>query len=203
VSKYTRYAIIGTGNVGSALAVLFAHAGIDVSIANTRGPETIRPLADTLGRAVRPATVQEALKSDVIIMAIGFGAVAQFGSLLPDWHDKIVVDTSNAHWTPGWEQMVNGRPSAQYTAEQVPGARVVKSFNQLPANVLASRVDPAVGKRVVFVSSDSPDASQEIAALVTELGFSAVELGRTDEGGLLIQTPNALVLRQFIELPFR
>ena len=48
---------------------------------------------------------------------------------------------------------------------------------------------------------DFPEAGDQIADLVGNLGLSAVQLGRTDEGGLLIQTPNALVLRNLIERP--
>ena len=47
------YAIVGSGNIGTALARLFARAGIAVDIANTRGPESLRELTGTLGPAVR------------------------------------------------------------------------------------------------------------------------------------------------------
>ncbi len=197
----TRPAIVGTGNVGSALAGLFARAGLDVSIANTRGPESIRPLAASLGASVHATPLAQALDSDVILMAIPFGAVEQFGRSRPDWTGKTVVDTTNAHRTPGWEEVLQGRPSAQYTAEHLPGADVVKAFNQLPANTLAAELDPGLGRRVVFLASDVPAAGDRIAALIGDLGLAAVQLGRTDEGGRLIQAPGGLVLRHLIERP--
>lgn len=77
----------------------------------------------------------------------------------------------------------------------------MKAFNQLPANTLAAELEPGIGRRVIFVASDSEKASERIAALVDELGLAAVQLGRIDEGGRLIQVPNALVLRNLVERP--
>jgi predicted dinucleotide-binding enzyme len=197
----TRHAIVGSGNIGSALARLFARAGIEVSIANTRGPDSLRELTESLGPGVRAVPLDEALNSDVIFMAIPFPAVGQFGKSLPDWTGKTVVDTTNAHYAPHSGDILQGRLSTQYAAEQLPGADVVKAFNQLPANTLATELDPEMGRRVIFVATDMPEAGDRIAQLVGDLGMAAVQLGRIDEGGRLIQAPNALVLRNLIERP--
>ncbi len=197
----TRPAIVGSGNIGSALAKLFARAGIEVSIANTRGPESISELASSIGPVVHAVPLEQALASDVIFMAIPFGAVEQFGKSLPDWNGKTVIDTTNAHYTPNWEAIVRGRTSAQYVTEHLPEAKIVKAFNQLPANTLQAELHPAVGRRVIFIATDYPEAGDEVADLVGKLGLAAVQLGRTDEGGRLIQAPNALVLRNLIERP--
>ncbi len=197
----TRYAIVGSGNIGTALARLFARAGLEVSIANTRGPESIRQLAASIGTAVHAVELNEALNSDVIIMAIPFDAVEQFGTSLLDWTGKIVIDTTNAYYTPNADDILQGRLSAQYTAEQLPGAKVVKAFNQLPANTLAAELEPKAGRRVTFIATDFPQAGDQIADLVGHLGLAAVQVGRISEGGRLIQAPNALVLRNLIERP--
>lgn len=198
----TRYAIVGTGNIGSALAALFGRAGVGVRIANTRGPDTISELAASAGPSVLPVSLAEALACEVIFMAIPFTAVEQFGKELPDWTGKTVVDTTNAHYAPGHaEQILEGRLSSRYVADVLPGARVVKAFNQLPARTLAASVPDDQGRRVVFISSDSSGASADIAKLTEALGLSAVELGKIGEGGRLIQVPNALVLRNFTEQP--
>jgi predicted dinucleotide-binding enzyme len=197
----TRYAIVGSGNIGSALARLFARAGLDVSLANTRGPESLHQLAGELGATVHPVALEEALDSEVIFLAIPFAAVGQFGKARPDWTGKTVVDMTNAHYSPSADEILRGRLSSHYTAEQLPGAAVVKAFNQLPANVLAAELDPADGRRVIFVASDTPAAGDQIGALIGDLGLSAVQLGRIDAGGRLIEVPNALVLRNLIERP--
>ena len=54
---------------------------------------------------------------------------------------------------------------------------------------------------MIFVASDTPAAADPIGALIGKLGLSAVQLGRIDEGGRLIEAPNALVLRNLIERP--
>jgi 8-hydroxy-5-deazaflavin:NADPH oxidoreductase len=200
MSEDTRYAIVGSGNIGSALARLFGRAGLEVWIANTRRPDTIREVAASAGPSVLPVSLVEALTCDVIFLAIPFPAVEQFGKELPDWTGKTIVDATNAHYAPNHaEHILKGRLSAHYVADVLPGARVVKAFNQLPAQVLAAPVPPAEGRRVVFIASDSPESSAQIAELTKALGLSAVELGRIDEGGRLIQVPNALVLRNFVE----
>jgi 8-hydroxy-5-deazaflavin:NADPH oxidoreductase len=202
MSTNTRYAIVGSGNVGSALARLFGRAGLEVRIANTRGPGTISELAASAGPSVLPVSLAEALARDVIFLAIPFPAVEQFGRELPDWTGKTIVDAANAHYAPEEaERILNGRRSSHYVAGLLPGARVVKAFNQLPAQVLAAPVPPAQGRRVVFISSDSAESSARIAQLAEALGLSPVQLGRIDEGGRLIEVPNALVLRNFTEQP--
>jgi 8-hydroxy-5-deazaflavin:NADPH oxidoreductase len=150
---------------------------------------------------VHPVALEEALDSEVIFLAIPFAAVGQFGKSRPDWTGKTIVDMTNAHYSANADEILRGRLSTDYTAEQLPGAAVVKAFNQLPANVLAAELDPAAGRRVIFVASDTPAAGDQIGALIGDLGLSAVQLGRIDEGGRLIEAPNALVLRNLIERP--
>jgi predicted dinucleotide-binding enzyme len=198
----TPYAIVGTGNIGSALARLFGRVGRGVRIANTRGPSTISELASSAGPSVVPVSLADALARDVIFLAIPFTAVEQFGKELPDWTGKTVVDATNAHYAPNAaKDILKGRLSSHYVAEVLPGARVVKAFNQLPAQTLAAPVPPAQGRRVVFISSDFPESSAQIAQLADDLGLSAIELGAIGEGGRLIEVPNALVLRNLTEQP--
>lgn len=196
-----QYSIVGSGSVGSALARLFARAGVEVSIANTRGPESLRELTDELGAGLHAVSLDQALASDVVLMAIPFPAIAEFGRSLPDWTGKTVVDATNAHYAPNAQNILGGQLSSQYVAAQLPGATVVKAFNQLPAKVLSEALDPAVGRRVVFVASDDQEAGERIAKLVDSLGLSPVQVGRLDQGGRLIEAPNALVLRNLVERP--
>jgi predicted dinucleotide-binding enzyme len=197
----TQYSIVGSGNIGSAIARLFARAGIEVSIANTRGPDSIRPLADSLGSNVHPVTLDEALEGDVIFLAIPFAAVEPVGATKSDWTGKTVIDATNAVYAPGSAEILRGRLGSQYAADVFRGADLVKGFNHLPAQILGAELDPSVGKRVIFVASDSPEASSRVAALIDQLGLSAIQLGRLDEGGRPLEAPNALVLRNLVERP--
>jgi 8-hydroxy-5-deazaflavin:NADPH oxidoreductase len=182
------YAIIGSGAIGSALARQFARSNIDVLIANSRGPESLKGLVAELGSHVTPTPLPEALKADTVILAVPFTAVADAVQGSAQWNGRIVVDATNAIDFPAFTPKdLGGRPSTDIVAEMVPGARVVKAFNTLPAAVLAS--DPAQdgGRRVLFVSGNDAGANADIAGLIERLGFAPITLGKLNQGGLLQQ----------------
>ena len=195
------YAILGSGNVGSALAHQFARAGIAVSIANTRGPETLRPLIEELGDKVTAMTVEDALAADVLFLAIPFAAAEEFGRLRTDWTGKIIVDVTNAFGAP--PEVMAGRLSSDIVADAVPGAAVVKAFNHLPAGVLARGPSQDGGQRVVFVASNDEKAASTIKALAEQLGFSPILVGRIDEGGRLLSVGGPLLLHNLVEHPLK
>jgi polyisoprenoid-binding protein YceI len=199
MSSALQYAVVGTGAVGTLLAQRFSDHHVPALWANTRGPGTI----DVTGvsASITPATLDAALDADVIIVAIPFLQVRELGGRRPDWSGKVVVDATNAFLVPNSEHILGGRLSTEYNAEAFPGAAVVKSFNQTAAGQLAEKRPAEFGKRVVFVSSNDSAASATVAELCADLGFAPIELGRLDEGGVLIQARNALVLRNLYELP--
>ena len=194
-----RYAIVGTGSIGAILAQRFSDHHVAALLANSRGPETID--VTELSDVITPVDLDTALDADVIVLAIPFLAVRELGRRRTDWSGKIVVDTTNAFLVPKSEHILDGRLSTEFNADAFPGAAVVKSFNQTAARQFAQRRPPEFGRRVVFVSSNDSAASTAVAALCTDLGFAPIELGRIDEGGVLIQARNALVLRELYELP--
>jgi 8-hydroxy-5-deazaflavin:NADPH oxidoreductase len=190
------YAIIGSGHIGSAIAGQFARAGIDAVIANTRGPESLSDLVASMQGKVKAVSLKEALQAEVIFLAIPFPALQDFASAAGSLAGKLVIDATNAHGDIG------GRLSSDLVAEALPGAVVVKAFNQLSASILAS--DPSVhgGRRVMFVSSNDTAASAKVAELASGLGFSPIQLGRLDAGGRLLQfVGGPLVLHNLIEIP--
>lgn len=195
------YAIIGTGNVGTALVRLFSRAGIEVSIANTRGPETIQPLVKELGTTVTARTLEDALEADIVFLAIPFVAVEKFARIRKDWSGKIVIDATNAYGVS--PEVLAGRLSSDIVAKAVPGAAVVKAFNQLPAGVLSRDPSQDGGRRVVFVASNDEKASATVKALAQQLGFSPILVGRIDEGGRLLHIPGPLVLHNLVEHPLK
>lgn len=197
------YAIIGSGTVGKTLAGFFAAKNIPVRIANSRGPETLADLAAELGSSVTPVPVEEAVEADIVFVAVGSVAFKDIGALRKDWSGTIVVDVTNGFMLPPevQESEFQGRLTSEVNAERVPGAKLVKAFNQLPLKVLASPVPDDVGRRVVFVSSDHEDASAAVAKLVDELGFAPIEVGKLAEGGRLIQARAPLVFQNLIKYP--
>ncbi len=191
------YSIIGSGNVGTALARQFARSGITVGIANTRGPDSITSLANEIGPKVVPLGLQEALEAEVIILAVPFRAHTTVGNALSSWSGKVVVDAMNTYGVSPEE--LKGQASTDVVAAAFPGAKVVKTLNQLPAKLLAQ--DPAVdsGRRVMFLSSNDETAAVLMAGLVAELGFAPILLGRVNEGGMLIGMGGSLILQNLIK----
>jgi len=178
------YAIIGFGSIGRALAKAFARNGIEVSVATTRDPKSFAADAATIGPEVIPKTLAEAVKADVIFLAVRFESRGEVAKALPNWQGKTIVDVTNAYGVP--PEQLGGQPSAKAVAQAFTGAKVVKGFNHLVAAVLEK--DPAVhgGRRVVFLTSDDDGAASEIGALAERLGFAPIKLGKISEGGLLV-----------------
>jgi len=184
-NKVASYAIIGFGKIGQALAKAFARNGIEVFVATTRDPESFASDAAAIGPGIIPTTLAEAVKADVIFLAVRFESHPDVAKALPNWQGKIIVDVTNAYGVPP-EQM-GGLPSAKFVAQAFTGGKLVKGFNHLGAAILAR--DPAIhgGRRVVFLASDDDGALAEIGALAENLGFAPVKLGGLSEGGLLVQ----------------
>jgi predicted dinucleotide-binding enzyme len=180
------YAIIGFGNIGRALAKAFAREAIEVSVATTRDPESFASAAAAIGPTITPKTLAEAVKADIIFLAVRFESHQDVAKALPTWKGKTIVDVTNAYGVPPEE--LGGQPSsAKVVAQAFTGGKLVKGFNHLVAAVLAK--DPAVhgGRRVVFLASDDDGAAAKIGALAENLGFSPIKLGGLSEGGLLVQ----------------
>ena len=179
------YAIIGFGKLGQALAKSFARSSIEVSVATTRDPESFAAAAAAIGPKVIPTTLAEAVKADVIFLAVRFESHPDVAKALPNWQGKTIVDVTNAYGVP--PEQLGGQPSSRFIAQAFTGGKLVKGFNHLVAAVLAQ--DPAGhgGRRVVFLASDDEEATAEIAALSENLGFSPIKLGGLSEGGLLVQ----------------
>jgi 8-hydroxy-5-deazaflavin:NADPH oxidoreductase len=179
------YAIVGFGKIGHALARAFARKGIEVSVATTRDPESFASDAAAIGREITPKTLAEAVKADIVFLAVRFESLPNVAKALPTWQGKTVVDVSNAYGVP--PEDLGGQPSSGFVAQALTGARLVKGFNHLVAAVLDQ--DPAVhgGRRVVFLASDDDGAADQIGALAEKLGFAPIKLGGLSEGGLLVQ----------------
>ena len=178
-----RYAIIGFGKIGHALAKAFARNGIEVAVATTRDPESFAADAAAIGPTIITQTLAEAVKADTLFLAVRFESHPEVAKALPDWRGKTVIDVMN---TQAPLEELGGLPSSVFVANAFTGARLVKGFNHLVAAVLGQ--DPAIhgGRRVVFLASDDDAAAAEIGALAEKLGFAPIKLGGLSDGGLLV-----------------
>ena len=179
------YAIIGFGKIGQALAKAFARSGIEVSVATTREPESFAAAAAAIGPGIIPKRLPEAVKADIVFLAVRFESHRDVAKAQPSWRGKTIIDAMNTLDDPA--EALSGLPSSAFVAKAFPGARLVKGFNHLPAQTLAADPKGTGGRRVVFLSSNDEGAAAQVAALARQLGFAPVNLGKLDEGGTLVQ----------------
>jgi len=180
--------IIGSGNIGATTARLFAGAGHEVTIANSRGPESLTELVQDIGPQARAGTVEAAARaSDVVLVAIPLRA---YPDLPADaFAGKIVIDANNYYPQRDGEiaELESGEAtSSELLARHLPGARVVKSFNTMNFKPLGSEGRPGVPQAerlAIYLAGDDDDAKAVVAGLIDEAGFAPVDMGSLHEGG--------------------
>jgi len=182
--------IIGAGNIGEAIATALARKGIDVTLSNSRGPDSLRQRASAIGASVTPGTREEAASKDIVFVAVNWSKLPAALDGLPDFAGRIVVDTNNPIEAPLFKPVDLGkRASSEVFTDLVPGARVVKGFNHLQPHLLTGDPSSEGGKRVLFYSGDDADSKTEIGALIDRLGFFGIDLGSLAVGARLVQFP--------------
>ncbi len=182
--------IIGSGAIGAAIARTLARAGIEATIANSRGPDSLKELVRELGPSIRAATREQAASADIVVVAVNWSKLPAALAGLPDWSGRIVIDANNPIEAPLFKPAdLQGRVSSEVFAELVPGARIVKAFNHLRAEVLAGDPRADGGRRVLFYSGNDTAAKAEVAALIDRIGFTGIDLGSLAVGGKLAQFP--------------
>jgi 8-hydroxy-5-deazaflavin:NADPH oxidoreductase len=180
-----RIGIIGAGHIGGTLARRLAALGHDVSIANSRGPETLTSLARETG--AKPVTVQEAARAgDVVIVTIPQKNIPQLPAGLFDGvpADVVVVDTGNYYPQQRdgrIDAIEQGTTESRWVSEQL-GRPVVKAFNNIFARHLLERGKPRGAGRIALpVAGDDQRAKDVVIRLLDELGFDGVDGGSLDE----------------------
>jgi 8-hydroxy-5-deazaflavin:NADPH oxidoreductase len=177
--------IIGAGNIGGTLTRRCAALGHAVSVANSRGPETLRDLAAETGATA--ASVTEAARDrDLIVVTIPEKNVPDLpDDLFAGTGDVVIVDTGNYY-----PQQRDGRIAAiedglsesEWVAQQI-GHPVVKAFNGIYFQHLLDRGQPAgtPGRIALPIAGDSPADKAVVARLIDELGFDPVDAGPLSE----------------------
>lgn len=161
-------AIFGTGNVGQRLHQLLS-PHVASALLCARQPQ-----------AGAPGFAQGAAQADVVLLAIPFTALAE---VLPGLQDtlrgKVVVDCTNplnADWSPLLLGQENS--AGEETARLLPGARVVKAFNTIFADVMThERQDRGGLRTTAFVAGDDAQAKAAVLSLASAAGFAPVDVG--------------------------
>ncbi|WP_234791188.1 NADPH-dependent F420 reductase [Agrobacterium rubi] len=186
----TTIGIIGAGNIGSAFAKALARNGIAATIANSRGPETLSNLVEELAPHISAVSIEAAAQADIVLVAVPWSKLPAALSGLTNWNRRIVIDANNPIEAPLFKPAdLNGRLSTEIFSDLVPGARVVKAFNHLLADLLSADPHAEGGDRVLFYSGDDAKAKAEVASLIAKLGFAGIDLGPIAVGAKLTQFP--------------
>ena len=172
--------IIGTGNIGGALARHWVNAGHEVFF-SSRHPEELQALADELGPRAHAGTPAEAADfGEVVIVSVPYSAIPQIGAeLSASLANKIVLDTSNpiARRDGAIANLVLQEGSGLATASFLPNARVVRAFNCIPAASLANQSNRLPERIAIPLAGDDAEALVVAQMLVDDAGFDAVVVG--------------------------
>ena len=171
-----KFAIIGSGNVGTSIARAVTGAGHDVVVAD--------PSSDGLAAIAEKAPVQTTtsnseaiLGADVVVLAVPFDAVAQIASdLNSELAGKIVIDVTNPLAPDLSGLSTNGLSAAELVQQAAPDALVVKAFNTVLAG---NQADPSVDSVQLdgFVAGDDAEAKDTVAGLLDQIGFRSIDVG--------------------------
>lgn len=177
--------VIGSGRIGASAARLFAEAGHEVALSNSRGPETLAALVEEIGPRARTATVEAAAEfGDVVLEAIPF---KDYEALPADrLSGKVVIDAANYYEGRDGPIDFDGLTSSELVARHLRGSRVVKAFNTMYYETLAAegRPDaPTEERLVLFVAGDDEEAKEAVSRLIEEIGFAPIDSGSLGEGG--------------------
>ena len=195
--------ILGAGKIGQAIADASRPAGHQVIVSNSRGPASLgRPGRDARSQCAggRP---RDAAAAPVVFLTLVWTRPVR-GAARPGRRGTAASSSTPPTARGRGRRLpavdLGGRTSSEVVAAQLPGARLVKAFNTLPAALLATDPHDAGGRRVVFVSGDDPAARKEIAGLTRSMGFAAVDLGRLSAGGVVQGAGGALAGANFVKL---
>jgi len=179
-----RIGFIGVGELGGTLARRLAKLGHQVSIANSRGPESLSALAAEIGAT--PVSVADAAKAaEIVIISIPTKAVADLPpELFANAPSCVVIDTGNYHpelRDGPIDAIDRGMLDSQWVAQRI-GRPVVKAINNIFAKSLLEKGVPrgTAGRIALSVFGDSLDAKAAVLRLVDELGFDPLDGGDLD-----------------------
>lgn len=182
-----RIAIIGAGNVGAALARGLKGKGHSV-VLGVRDPAAAEVAALAAGTDARASAPAEAASgAEIVILALPWNVVEAALASLGDVAGKIVIDCTNPlGQTPEGFGLVVGHSvsGGEMVQGWAPGARVVKTLNQVGAEIMADNASMPQ-RPVMFMAGDDADAKSAVGRVLADLGFEALDAGGLTKARLL------------------
>jgi 8-hydroxy-5-deazaflavin:NADPH oxidoreductase len=190
--------IIGAGHIGGTAARLFVEAGHEVAISNRRGVESLRDAKARLGTRAHAMTVDEAARfGEVVLLAVPWRSLEALPA--PETvEEKIVIDAMNPYTSTGGLYDLGDSSSSEEVRKHLPGARLVKAFNTIYYEHLAtrgSRERPLAERHAIFIAGDDIEAKRVVSKLIEQIGFAAVDTGSLRDGGKRQQPGSAIYNR--------
>ncbi|AWB94287.1 NADP oxidoreductase [Agromyces badenianii] len=181
----TDIGIIGAGHIGGTLARGLVALGHRVTIANSRGPETLAELVAELGPNAKAGTPTEAAEAgEFVIVTVPLKAYRDIPA--EPLAGKIVIDTNNYYWErdghvaelDAGEATVSGLLQAH-----LPQSKVAKGFNHITSTSILTDGTPAgtPERRALATASDFEEAAALVTALYDDLGYDTVVIGPLEE----------------------
>ncbi len=173
-----RIAVIGTGNMGTGLGKQFAGAGHEV-VVSSRDAERAKQKAAEIG-AAGSGTYGEAVEgADALLLAVNWWDLESVLPQIGDVEGKILIDCTNPYTDNTYSQQadLDGKSAAQVIQEKLPGARVVKGWNHVLADIVNSSPDFGGVAASVFLASDDDEAKEAVAGLARDAGYDPVDAG--------------------------
>lgn len=173
--------IIGSGNIGGALARFAVRAGLNVVLSNSRGPESLAGLVEQLGPRARAATPAEAARvGEWVALSVPLSSYPQIP--VAPLESKVVLDTTNYY--PDRDGSIADLEAEKITTSglvqrHLRGSEVVKAFNNMWVKHLIALARPmgALDRSVLPIAGDSPEAKASAAQLIDLLGFDTLDAG--------------------------
>ena len=177
----TTIGFIGSGLIGGTVARLSVAAGHNVVMSNSRGPETLRELVAGLGPLAAAATAGQAAEAgDLVVVAIPVKAIADVPAT--PLSGKPVLDAGNDYPQRDGhiEVLDNGAlTSSGLLQRHLPGAHVVKVFNNIYFRHLASLARPSgsADRSALPIAGDDAAAKKAVTEYLDSIGYDAVDYG--------------------------
>ncbi len=170
--------VIGTGNMGSGLGKAWAGRGHTVQV-GSREPDRARALAASVGNGASGGDIASAAAfGEAVLVAVPWRAIDEVMRAAGPMQGRLLIDCTNP-MTDDYMELVVGHATSggEEIAKRAPGAKVVKAFNHIYAQIVHSSPQFGDQNASVLFCGDDATAKESVAGLIRDLGFEPVDAG--------------------------